>query len=76
MYQALDGNAADAVDGFSTDPQLLSGKYVTLQDPKNIFGSQYVVPIVKQATAQQPGPEFKQTCDWVSSLLSVQRSSS
>lgn len=72
VYQALDGGAADAVDGFSTDPQLLSGKYVTLEDPKNIFGSQYVVPIVKQATAQQQGPEFKQTCDWVSSLLSVQ----
>lgn len=72
VYQALDAGQADAGDGFSTDSQLLTGQYVQLQDPANIFGSQYVAPVVKQATAQQMGPEFEQTCNWVSGLLTTQ----
>jgi osmoprotectant transport system substrate-binding protein len=71
QYQALDQNAAQAADAFSTDYQLLSGKYTALTDPKGIFGFQYVAPVVKQATVQAEGPEFTQTLNWVSSLLST-----
>lgn len=71
VYQALDTGAADAGDGFSTDPQLLGDGYTTLKDPKNVFGSQHVAPVVKQATAERMGPEFTATCDWVSGLLST-----
>lgn len=70
-YQALDANQANVADAFSTDAQLLSGNYVQLADPQNIFGSQYVAPVVKQAVAQQQGPAFEQTCNWVSSLLTT-----
>jgi osmoprotectant transport system substrate-binding protein len=71
VYQALDSGQANAADAFSTDPQLLGNRYVALRDPRNIFGSQFVAPVVKQAVAAQEGPEFEQTCNWVSSLLSV-----
>jgi osmoprotectant transport system substrate-binding protein len=72
VYRALDSGQANAADAFSTDPQLLGHQYVALNDPRNIFGSQFVAPVVKQATAQQEGPEFEQTANWVSGLLTVQ----
>ena len=71
QYQALDQNAANAANAFSTDYQLTSGKYTTLTDPKGVFGFQYVAPIIKQDTLAQQGPEFAATCNWVSSLLST-----
>lgn len=71
QYQALDQGAAQAADAFSTDYQLLTGKYTALTDPKGIFGFQYVAPVVKQSVVQAEGPEFTQTLNWVSSLLST-----
>ncbi|NMO92433.1 glycine betaine ABC transporter substrate-binding protein [Actinomycetospora sp. TBRC 11914] len=71
QYTALDQNAAQAADAFSTDYQLLTNKYTALSDPKGIFGFQYVAPVVKQATVQAEGPEFTQTLNWVSSLLTT-----
>ena len=42
QYQALDNGNIDAGDVFTTDPQLASGKYTLLKDPKNIFGFQNI----------------------------------
>lgn len=70
-YGALSAGQAQVADGFSTDAQLTSGGYVELDDPQNIFGFQYVAPVVKQATLAQEGPAFAQTCNWVSALLTV-----
>jgi glycine betaine/choline ABC-type transport system substrate-binding protein len=46
QYAALDDGEADAVDAFTTDPQLSSGDYVLLDDPERLFGSQNVVMVV------------------------------
>jgi osmoprotectant transport system substrate-binding protein len=46
QYQALDSGAVNAIDVFTTDPQLASGKYVVLKDPKNIFGFQNIALVV------------------------------
>jgi osmoprotectant transport system substrate-binding protein len=46
QYQALDSGAVQAIDVFTTDPQLASGKYVVLKDPKNIFGFQNIALII------------------------------
>lgn len=46
QYQALDSDAVQAIDVFTTDPQLASGKYVVLKDPKNIFGFQNIALVV------------------------------
>jgi osmoprotectant transport system substrate-binding protein len=46
QYQALDTGGVDAIDVFTTDPQLASGKYTVLKDPKNIFGFQNIALII------------------------------
>ncbi|MFL5829553.1 MAG: glycine betaine ABC transporter substrate-binding protein [Solirubrobacteraceae bacterium] len=46
QYQALDNGSVDAIDVFTTDPQLASGKYTVLKDPKNIFGFQNIALVI------------------------------
>lgn len=46
QYAALDDDKVDAVDAFTTDPQLASGDYALLKDPDYLFGSQQVVMVV------------------------------
>jgi osmoprotectant transport system substrate-binding protein len=46
QYQALDTGGVDAIDVFTTDPQLASGKYTVLKDPKNIFGFQNIALVI------------------------------
>ena len=45
QYAALDNGEADAVDAFTTDPQLETGDYTLLDDPELLFGSQNVVMV-------------------------------
>jgi osmoprotectant transport system substrate-binding protein len=47
-YQALDSGAVQAIDVFTTDPQLASGKYVVLKDPKNLFGFQNIALVINK----------------------------
>ncbi len=46
QYAALDNGDADAVNAFTTDPQLATGDYQVLDDPELLFGSQNVVMVV------------------------------
>ena len=46
QYQALDNGSVDAIDVFTTDPQLATGKYTVLKDPKNIFGFQNIALVI------------------------------
>jgi osmoprotectant transport system substrate-binding protein len=48
QYHALDNGDADAVNAFTTDPQLRTGDYTLLDDPKLLFGSQNVVMVVSE----------------------------
>ncbi len=48
-YQALDSGAVNAIDAFTTDPQLASGKYAVLKDPKNIFGFQNIALVINKS---------------------------
>jgi osmoprotectant transport system substrate-binding protein len=49
QYQALDSGAVNAIDVFTTDPQLASGKYTVLKDPKNIFGFQNIALVINKS---------------------------
>jgi osmoprotectant transport system substrate-binding protein len=69
QYQALDKGDVDSANVFSTDAQLASGKYTVLQDPKGIFGYQHVAMVMDQKKNEALGPEFFQTIDSVSKLL-------
>ncbi len=73
QYQALDSGAVNAVDVFTTDPQLASGKYVVLTDPKNIFGFQNVALVInKPKLAQLGGDQFMTIINKVNALLTTQ----
>jgi osmoprotectant transport system substrate-binding protein len=49
QYQALDSGGVNAIDVFTTDPQLASGKYTVLKDPKNIFGFQNIALVIDKS---------------------------
>ena len=70
-YAALDQKKVDVAAIFSTDPQLASGKYVVLQDPKANFGFQNVAPVVSQQLARQLGARFRRTVDAISAKLTT-----
>lgn len=72
-YQALDQKKVFSIDVFSTDPQLASGKYVVLKDPKLVFGVQNVAPEVSNKLLTKLGSKaalFKSTMNAVSAKLS------
>jgi len=69
VYAALDSGQVQVGGSSSTDPQLRSGKYVVLSDPKNIFGYQNVAPVVNKGVLSREGPAFAQTLNAVSSHL-------
>ncbi|MHB8469360.1 MAG: ABC transporter substrate-binding protein [Gaiellaceae bacterium] len=72
-YQALDQKKVLSIDVFSTDPQLASGKYVVLSDPKLIFGVQNVAPEVSNKLLSALGAKkalFINTVNAVSAKLS------
>ncbi len=70
-YKALDSGQVQVSDVFTTDPQLVTGKYTLLSDPKKVFGFQNVAPVVKQSLVGMEGPAFEQTLNQVSALLTI-----
>jgi osmoprotectant transport system substrate-binding protein len=48
QYDALERGVVQAVDAFTTDPQLRSGDFTVLDDPQLLFGSQNVVMTVRK----------------------------
>jgi osmoprotectant transport system substrate-binding protein len=70
-YKALESKQVDVQDVFTTDGQLLGGKFKVLEDPKKVFGFQNVAPIVKQSVLSEEGPEFEATINKVSALLTI-----
>jgi osmoprotectant transport system substrate-binding protein len=71
IYQALDSGQVQVADVFSTDPELLSGKYTVLSDPKHIFGFQHVGLVIKKSLLNQLGPAFPSTYAAVTKLLTT-----
>jgi osmoprotectant transport system substrate-binding protein len=70
-YTALDSGNADVADVFTTDPQLLGGKYTILGDPKFVFGFQNVAPVVSKKVLAAEGPAFEATLNAVSAKLTT-----
>jgi osmoprotectant transport system substrate-binding protein len=70
-YKALESGQVDVQNVFSTDGQLLGGKFKLLADPKHVFGFQNVAPVVKQSVVAAEGPAFAQTLNKVSALLTI-----
>ncbi len=70
QYETLDDGEVEAVNAFTTDPQLLTGDYEVLEDPELLFGSQNVVMVVGQEELERVGQEtFLEVVDSVNALL-------
>lgn len=70
QYALLDDGDADAVDAFTTDPQLRGGAYTILDDPELLFGSQNVVMVVDEGKLDSIDSEaFMNVIDTVNSEL-------
>ncbi|MEV6051442.1 ABC transporter substrate-binding protein [Streptomyces sp. NPDC052107] len=52
---ALQKNAVQVADIFTTDPTISKEKFVVLQDPKNLFGFENVQPLVYKSALSQKG---------------------
>jgi osmoprotectant transport system substrate-binding protein len=72
QYQALDSGAVNAADVFTTDPQLASGKYVVLTDPKHIFGFQNIALVINTKKLNAlGGDQFMKIINQVNALLTT-----
>ena len=70
-YKAIESGQVNVQSVFSTDGQLLGGKFKVLADPKHVFGFQNVAPVVKQSVLSEEGPAFAETLNQVSALLTI-----
>jgi osmoprotectant transport system substrate-binding protein len=52
---ALKNNDVQVGDIFTTDPAIPKNKFVTLSDPKNLFGFENVIPLVYKSGLSQQG---------------------
>lgn len=55
--QALKDGTIQGADLFTTDPALVANDFVTLEDPKNNFPAQNVLPLMNKAKAVGPAAE-------------------
>ena len=61
----------EAAGIFTTDPQLISTKYVVLSEPRNMFGFQHVAPVISKKLVTENGTRLTSTLNRVNSLLTL-----
>ena len=61
----------EAAGIFTTDPQLISTKYVVLSEPRNMFGFQQVAPVLSKKLITENGTRFTSTINRVNALLTL-----
>jgi osmoprotectant transport system substrate-binding protein len=71
QYAALDSGSVDVAAVFTTDGQLAGGRYVILDDPRGVFGTQHVAPIISRAALRAHGPRLQAVIDAVSRRLTA-----
>jgi osmoprotectant transport system substrate-binding protein len=64
--QALKNGQVQAANLFTTDPNIKANDFVVLQDPKNLFGAQNVIPVI---TASKATPTVTGALNAVSAKL-------
>jgi osmoprotectant transport system substrate-binding protein len=70
-YSLLSQGKVLAAGIFTTDPQLISTKYVVLREPRNMFGFQNVAPVMNKKLVSENGSTFTSTVNKVTSLLTL-----
>jgi osmoprotectant transport system substrate-binding protein len=70
QYPALDSGAVGVANVFTTDGQLVSGKYELLADPRNLFAFQNVAPVIRRDLVRR-SPGVVRVIDAVSAKLTT-----
>ena len=70
-YAPLRQKKVEAAAIFTTDPQLISTNYVVLREPRNMFGFQFVAPVLSKKLVSENGSTFTSAVNKVSSLLTL-----
>ena len=70
-YTLLSQGKIQAAGIFTTDPQLISTKYVVLREPRNMFGFQHVAPVLSKKLVAENGTRLTSTLNRVNSLLTA-----
>ncbi len=68
-YDVIENGSADVIFGFTTDGELTTGKYVTLEDDKNLFPPYNVSLLVRNETLKELGPEGQKVVERVQKPL-------
>jgi osmoprotectant transport system substrate-binding protein len=71
QYAALDSGKVDAAAVFTTDGQLMRGRYVILSDPRALFAFQNVAPVIK-ADIVRKYPKVASVINSVSAQLTTE----
>ena len=70
-YPALENGRVDVASVFTTEAQLAGSKYVVLADPRGLFASGHVAPIVSEKILEAHGPRLSAAIDAVSTKLTT-----
>ena len=71
QYPELDERRVVAASVFTTDRQLASGRYTLLDDPKGVFATNHVAPLISRKVLAAHGPQLAATLNAVSALLTI-----
>ena len=70
-YPALRRGLVDVASVFTTEAQLADSAYVVLEDPRGLFASGHVAPIVSKEILEAHGSRLQEAIDAVSKLLTT-----
>lgn len=70
-YRALESGAVDVASVFTTEGQLAGDDYVVLADPRGLFASGHVAPIIDDETLEAHGPKLREAIDAISLALTT-----
>ena len=70
-YEALDRGKVDIASVFTTEGQLAGEKYVVLGDPRGLFASGHVAPIIRRSVLSAHGPQLQTAINAVSRVLTT-----
>ena len=69
QYDALDDGRVQAAAVFTTDGMLADRRYVLLEDPRRVFATQHVAPVISRRALRAHGAGLRAAVDAVSSRL-------
>jgi osmoprotectant transport system substrate-binding protein len=70
-YPWLDSGRVDVTIVFTTERQLAGRRYTVLKDPRGLFATQHVAPVISRKVLDAHGPRLRAAIDAVSARLTT-----